>query len=238
MCTSTTASTRPTRALPPRDRRDHAPGRGVVESWPRRRDGARRPRPGEPGAACHHRGVPAARSRALRSTAIHLGPLDFASTACATWSRCWRRCHHLPPLGGGRRVARARGGRRAVGLSRRADRRAPVLRGHELERGPGALVGPAGDLEGRPGNLGRDRAGHLVGIWRVHRAGADLAPFLDAAAPALLVAQAIGRVGNYFNQELFGRPTFAAVGPSRSIPRTGPPPTRTTRPSTPPSSTS
>ena len=30
---------------------------------------------------------------------------------------------------------------------------------------------------------------------------------MDAAAPALLVAQAIGRVGNYFNQELFGRPT-------------------------------
>jgi prolipoprotein diacylglyceryl transferase len=46
-----------------------------------------------------------------------------------------------------------------------------------------------------------------VGLWRVRRAGADLAQFLDAAAPALLVAQAIGRVGNYFNQELFGRPT-------------------------------
>ena len=30
---------------------------------------------------------------------------------------------------------------------------------------------------------------------------------LDAVAPALLVAQAIGRLGNWFNQELFGRPT-------------------------------
>jgi prolipoprotein diacylglyceryltransferase len=30
---------------------------------------------------------------------------------------------------------------------------------------------------------------------------------MDAAAPALLVGQAIGRVGNYFNQELFGGPT-------------------------------
>ena len=31
--------------------------------------------------------------------------------------------------------------------------------------------------------------------------------FLDAAAPAIFVAQAIGRIGNYFNQELFGGPT-------------------------------
>jgi prolipoprotein diacylglyceryltransferase len=31
--------------------------------------------------------------------------------------------------------------------------------------------------------------------------------FMDVAAPGLLIAQAIGRVGNYFNQELFGRPT-------------------------------
>jgi prolipoprotein diacylglyceryl transferase len=30
---------------------------------------------------------------------------------------------------------------------------------------------------------------------------------MDAGAPALLVAQAIGRIGNYFNQELFGRPS-------------------------------
>jgi prolipoprotein diacylglyceryl transferase len=44
-------------------------------------------------------------------------------------------------------------------------------------------------------------------MLRLRRAGVDVPRFMDAAAPALLVAQSIGRVGNYFNQELFGRPT-------------------------------
>jgi prolipoprotein diacylglyceryltransferase len=39
-----------------------------------------------------------------------------------------------------------------------------------------------------------------------------LASFLDAAAPALLVAQSIGRFGNYFNQELLGGPTTLPWG--------------------------
>ena len=47
----------------------------------------------------------------------------------------------------------------------------------------------------------------VVGAWRVHRSGASVHLFMDAVAPALLVAQAVGRVGNYFNQELFGGPT-------------------------------
>ena len=47
----------------------------------------------------------------------------------------------------------------------------------------------------------------VVGAWRVRRAGASVTLFMDAVAPALLVAQAIGRVGNYFNKELFGKPT-------------------------------
>jgi prolipoprotein diacylglyceryl transferase len=61
--------------------------------------------------------------------------------------------------------------------------------------------------QGGLGIWGGIALGTIVGIWRLRRAGADVARFLDAAAPALLVAQAIGRVGNYFNQELFGRPT-------------------------------
>jgi len=35
----------------------------------------------------------------------------------------------------------------------------------------------------------------------------SIASFMDAVAPGLLVEQAIGRIGNYFNQELFGGPT-------------------------------
>jgi prolipoprotein diacylglyceryl transferase len=67
--------------------------------------------------------------------------------------------------------------------------------------------GPFALWHGGLGIWGGIALGTVVGIWRVHRAGADVALFLDAAAPALLVAQAIGRVGNYFNQELYGRPT-------------------------------
>jgi prolipoprotein diacylglyceryl transferase len=49
--------------------------------------------------------------------------------------------------------------------------------------------------------------GAAAGVWRVHRAGASPAVFANAIAPALLVAQAVGRIGNYFNQELFGKPS-------------------------------
>jgi prolipoprotein diacylglyceryl transferase len=47
----------------------------------------------------------------------------------------------------------------------------------------------------------------VVGAWRVRRSGADVGLMMNAVAPALLVAQAVGRVGNYFNQELFGGPS-------------------------------
>jgi prolipoprotein diacylglyceryl transferase len=49
--------------------------------------------------------------------------------------------------------------------------------------------------------------GAAAGVWRVRRAGASASVFANAAAPALLVAQAVGRIGNYFNQELFGKPS-------------------------------
>ncbi len=37
--------------------------------------------------------------------------------------------------------------------------------------------------------------------------GIKVLPVMDAMAPGVLVAQALGRLGNWFNQELFGRPT-------------------------------
>ena len=52
----------------------------------------------------------------------------------------------------------------------------------------------------------------LVGAWRLRRLGISVGPFANAVAPALLVAQAIGRLGNYFNKELFGKPTTLPWG--------------------------
>ena len=50
-------------------------------------------------------------------------------------------------------------------------------------------------------------AGIAVGLWMARRRGLPLGQVANAAAPALPLAQAIGRWGNWFNQELFGGPT-------------------------------
>ena len=68
-------------------------------------------------------------------------------------------------------------------------------------------MGAVRDLGRRHGDLGRDRAGQ-PGRRLEAATGRGIGDgVLDAAAPALLVGQAIGRIGNYFNQELFGGPT-------------------------------
>ena len=47
-----------------------------------------------------------------------------------------------------------------------------------------------------------------LGAWiAMRRKGLPLPPMADAVAPGLVLAQAIGRLGNYANQELFGAPT-------------------------------
>ncbi|WP_295626066.1 prolipoprotein diacylglyceryl transferase [uncultured Corynebacterium sp.] len=51
-------------------------------------------------------------------------------------------------------------------------------------------------------------AGLLVLKWR----GVPAAPMLDAVAPTIILAQGIGRLGNWFNQELYGAPTDVPWG--------------------------
>ncbi|WP_159805357.1 prolipoprotein diacylglyceryl transferase [Cellulomonas citrea] len=84
---------------------------------------------------------------------------------------------------------------------------------------PDAYFGPGGHpwralmiWEGGLGIWGAIALG-AVGAWiGCRRQGVLLPPFADALAPALLVAQAIGRLGNWFNQELFGGPTTLPWG--------------------------
>ncbi len=75
--------------------------------------------------------------------------------------------------------------------------------------GPGGL-GFIASLKIWQGGLGiwGGVAGGALGAWYAcRRYGFLLPPLGDALAPGLAVAQAIGRWGNWFNQELFGEPT-------------------------------
>jgi prolipoprotein diacylglyceryl transferase len=72
---------------------------------------------------------------------------------------------------------------------------------------PDEWWGPFAIWEGGLGVWGGIAGGVLVGAIPIWRSGESIYLFMDAVAPGLLLAQAIGRLGNYFNQELFGRPT-------------------------------
>jgi len=61
--------------------------------------------------------------------------------------------------------------------------------------------------EGGLGIWGAVAFGALGAYIGARRHKVSFVTFMDAAAPGVLIAQAIGRMGNYFNQELFGRPT-------------------------------
>ena len=61
--------------------------------------------------------------------------------------------------------------------------------------------------EGGLGIAGAIIAGVLAVVWYTRRHDVPMGVVLDATAPAIPLAQAIGRWGNWFNQELFGRPT-------------------------------
>jgi phosphatidylglycerol---prolipoprotein diacylglyceryl transferase len=61
--------------------------------------------------------------------------------------------------------------------------------------------------EGGLGVWGGILLGTLAGWVIVRRTGASMTRLMDAVAPGLLLAQGIGRIGNWWNQELFGKPT-------------------------------
>jgi prolipoprotein diacylglyceryl transferase len=66
--------------------------------------------------------------------------------------------------------------------------------------------------QGGLGIWGGILGGVATGLWGAHRHGLPFRPLLDSVAPALPLAQAVGRFGNYFNQELYGRPTTLPWG--------------------------
>jgi phosphatidylglycerol---prolipoprotein diacylglyceryl transferase len=61
--------------------------------------------------------------------------------------------------------------------------------------------------EGGLGVWGGILLGAIVGAIVVRRSGRSASELADAAAPGLLLAQGIGRIGNWWNQELYGKPT-------------------------------
>jgi prolipoprotein diacylglyceryl transferase len=55
-------------------------------------------------------------------------------------------------------------------------------------------------------------AGAITAVYMLRKHGGDFIMFTDAISIGLPLAQAIGRFGNYFNQELFGTPTSLPWG--------------------------
>ncbi len=72
---------------------------------------------------------------------------------------------------------------------------------------PDEWWGPFAIWKGGLGVWGGIGLGVIVGAIVARRSGVSVAQLADCVAPALLVAQAIGRLGNWWNQELFGGPT-------------------------------
>ncbi|HXY80895.1 MAG TPA: prolipoprotein diacylglyceryl transferase [Gaiellaceae bacterium] len=67
--------------------------------------------------------------------------------------------------------------------------------------------GPFAVWSGGLGIWGAIPFGVAVGAWVVRRSGSSVRLMMDAVAPGLLLAQGIGRWGNWWNQELYGKHT-------------------------------
>jgi phosphatidylglycerol---prolipoprotein diacylglyceryl transferase len=72
---------------------------------------------------------------------------------------------------------------------------------------PHTWWGPFAVWKGGLGVWGGILCGTIAGAIVVYRSKQSVFLFMDAIAPGLLLAQGIGRWGNYFNQELFGKPS-------------------------------
>lgn len=71
----------------------------------------------------------------------------------------------------------------------------------------GGIVGTVKIWQGGLSIWGAVAGGALAVVIVARRRGLPTLTLFDSIAPGVVVAQAIGRWGNYFNQELFGRPT-------------------------------
>jgi prolipoprotein diacylglyceryl transferase len=72
---------------------------------------------------------------------------------------------------------------------------------------PDEWWGPFAVWKGGLGVWGGIGLGCIVGAIVAKRSGANVAVLADCVAPGLLLAQGIGRIGNWWNQELYGKPT-------------------------------
>ncbi len=72
---------------------------------------------------------------------------------------------------------------------------------------PDEWWGPFAVWKGGLGVWGGIGLGCVVGAIVAKRSGANVAVLADCVAPGLLLAQGIGRIGNWWNQELYGKPT-------------------------------
>lgn len=129
---------------------------------------------------------------------------------------------------GDKRYRRAGGGENVVADVAIAAVPAGIIGGrlYHLITSPDAYFGSNGRpmdafkiWNGGMGIWGAVALGTLVAWWqheRLRRRGRvgmlAFASFADALAPGLLLAQAVGRLGNWFNGELFGRPTTLPWG--------------------------
>ena len=145
------------------------------------------------------------------SGALHLGPLQLRAygltIALGVWAAVVVTARRFRARGGD---GAAHHGHRHLGRARRHHRRPDLPRHHRLR----ALLLPRPEpverakiWDGGLGIWGGILLGVVVGAYVGHRHGADIRLLFDSTAPALPLAQAIGRWGNWWNQELYGKPT-------------------------------